>query len=221
MTADWQQRVFDVLVSLAAFILLLPILAVITTMLLIAQGPPVIYRETRIGIHGRPFVIYKFRTMLANADQLASVATRDDPRLTTLGRYLKPSRLDELPQLINTLRGDMSLVGPRPLPPSHLAALPAAVSRRLLTVRPGITSPASIRFIAEDDVLAEIPDAERTYLESILPAKVKMQNEWLGNRSLLRDVHVLFDTVTLAWSPGVWQRSRDMIRALIASTRRQ
>lgn len=212
-----QQRSFDIVVVLLAIALLWPLLLVISLTLLVVQGPPVLYRETRMGARGIPFTIFKFRTMLPRSNQVATVAASGDPCLTRIGKYLKPSRLDELPQLFNVLKGDMSLVGPRPLPASHMNALAPAMAHRLLAVRPGMTSAASIQFIAEDDVLAETPNAEQTYLNVILPAKVRAQIEATGDWRLARDLRILFDTLILAWTPACWQRSRLMIRSLLAN----
>ena len=214
---DWRKRAFDIVVSFVGLVLLWPLLAAIAVLLLVSQGPPVLYKDTRVGIQGRRFVIYKFRTMRPNASEVARVASSDDPLLTFAGRKLKPSRLDELPQLINVLKGDMSLVGPRPLPPAHLEAVEPSVAARLLSVRPGLTGPAAIPFIAEDDVLAESENAETTYVNVILPAKIEAQLGYAESWSLAGDLKILLTTVISAWSPKVWRRSRDMIRALVAT----
>lgn len=211
-----QQRLFDIVISLATLSLVWPVLLAISLVLLIFQRPPVIYHEPRVGTGGRVFLIYKFRTMVVDANKASSVAPSNDPRLTSLGRYLKAWRLDELPQLVNVLKGDMSLVGPRPLPPSHLEYLPEVTRRRILAIPPGITSRASIRFVAEDELLAGTPEPERAYLQYILPAKVAAQLEEPDTWSLWHDLRSLGETF-LTWSPAHWERSRNMIRGLLAA----
>ena len=211
-----KQRLFDIVTSSVILLLVWPVLLAIILILLVFQGMPVIYREPRVGTGGRLFQIYKFRTMVPGANHASSVATSNDSRLTFLGRYLKPWRLDELPQLVNVLKGDLSLVGPRPLPPSHFESLPEKIRRRILAVSPGITSRVSIMFIAEDELLAGSSDPERVYLEFILPAKVAAQLEEPDSWSLWHDLQSLGHTF-LAWSPAHWERSRHMIRSLLAA----
>ena len=213
----WQKRAFDIVGALLGLVIVSPLLVVIALLLLVLQGPPLFYREARIGLFRCPFTIVKFRTMAVGANRTASVAPGNDPQLTPIGRWLKPSRLDELPQLFNVLKGDMSLVGPRPLPPAHLQHLPEATAARLLTVKPGITSRAALAFIAEDDVLAEVADAERTYLDVILPAKAAAHADHPHAWSLSADIKTLLSTLVLAWSPQVWRDSRRMVRSLLAA----
>ena len=196
-------------------LLVWPILIAIWLLLFVFQGTPVIYRESRVGKAGRLFQIYKFRTMAIGANHASSVATSNDPRLTMLGRYLKPWRLDELPQLVNVLKGDISLVGPRPLPPSHLASLGAATRRKILAVSPGMTSRVSIMFIAEDELLARTSEPERIYLDVLLPAKIAAHLGEPETWSLWHDLESLGHTF-LAWSPAHWEKSRNMIRDLLA-----
>lgn len=209
------KRAFDVVASLLALIVLLPLFGVIAVLLVLTQGMPVFYGETRVGKHGKPFTIYKFRTMQPEANQLGSVAPSSDPNITRLGQILKPSRLDELPQLYNVLRGDMSIVGPRPISPKHLVNMERALIEALLTVRPGITSPASVMFLAEDDVLANVPAPEDTYINTILPAKIKIHVDYLHSWSLANDARILFATFRNLWSRRAWERSREMITHLL------
>jgi lipopolysaccharide/colanic/teichoic acid biosynthesis glycosyltransferase len=211
------KRAVDILLALLALALLWPLFCVIAILLLSVQGTPLLYRETRIGRRGRPFTLYKFRTMRPGANHVASVAPSNDPGITPAGKMLKPTRLDELPQLINVLRGNMSLVGPRPLSPKHLATLPPATVELLLTVPPGITGPASLTFLAEDDVLAGVGDPERIYLEVLLPAKVDIQLEYIRHWSLARDLAIIYGTLSSVWSGSAWERSRQVVASLIAA----
>lgn len=209
------KRAIDVAASFLALVILLPLFGVIVILLMLTQGMPVFYGETRVGKHGKPFTIYKFRTMKPGANQLSSVATSNDPNITRLGLILKPSRLDELPQLFNVLRGDMSIVGPRPISPKHLANMESTLIETLLTVRPGITSPASVMFLAEDDVLASVPVPEDTYINTILPAKIKIQLDYLQSWSLASDCRIIFATLRNLWSRRAWKRSREMVTRLL------
>lgn len=211
------KRSVDILLSLLAVALLWPLLCVIAMLLLTVQGAPLVYRETRVGRRGKRFLIYKFRTMQPGANNLASVAPSNDPRITPAGKILKPTRLDELLQLFNVLRGDMSLVGPRPLSPKHLSTLAPSTIEELLTMRPGITGAASVEFLAEDDVLAAVDDPEGVYLQVILPAKIDRQLEYVRTWSLARDAAIIFDTLASVWSRSAWERSRQVVADLIAT----
>ena len=132
-----------------------------------------------------------------------------------MGRFLRRWRLDELPQLFNVLTGDMSLVGPRPLPPRHADALAAEQREALLRVRPGITGPASLAFIGDDAALSRRPDPERDYLEKLLPAKVALELEYLQSWSLWSDIRVLAQTLTQLWSPAAHRRSMARVKQLL------
>lgn len=209
------KRAFDLAASLLALIVLLPLFAIIAVSLILIQGVPVFYCETRVGKHGKPFTIYKFRTMQPEANQIASVAPSNDVNITRSGRLLKPSRLDELPQLFNVLRGDMSIVGPRPVSPKHLANIERASIDILLRVRPGITSPASVMFLAEDDVLVTVPAAEDIYINTLLPAKIKIDLDYLQTWSLSSDSRIIFATFRNLWSRRAWERSRKMTSRLL------
>ena len=133
---------------------------------------PVFFRQERVGRFGRPFRIHKFRTMRVNAEQAGQLTVGADVRITRIGAFLRAHRLDELPQLIDVFLGDMSLVGPRPEVPRYVAHYPAALRDVVLSVRPGITDPASLRFRNESEQLAAAADPEREYIEVILPAKL-------------------------------------------------
>lgn len=208
------KRVFDWVVTLIVLIVLLPVLFAIVLVLLATQGRPLIYRETRLGRRGKPFTMYKFRTMIPDANRYASVATSDDARLTPIGGLLKLSRLDELPQLFNVLTGDMSLVGPRPLSEHHATSLDADTVDRLQRVRPGMTGPATILFLAEDQVLTENRDPESVYLERILPAKARAQLGYVDRSGLIEDMKVILQTAANVWDPVAWRASREFIRSL-------
>jgi len=169
------------------------------------EGFPLLHREQRLGRYGRLFQLYKFRTLRTGSAEECSVAPEDDPRITGAGLWLRRWRLDEFPQLFNVLCGHMSMVGPRPMPPAHAAALPPGQLDVLLSVRPGITDAAAIHFLAEDAVLAGRDDAERLYLQCFLPVKTRMQIESVQRWSLAGDLRVAMRTLALLWS----RRARD------------
>jgi lipopolysaccharide/colanic/teichoic acid biosynthesis glycosyltransferase len=213
------QRVIKRLIDLAGSVFLLlvfaPLIALIAMMLLLRNGTPVIYRETRTGRHGGPFTLRKFRTLHAGTGSASSVAAEGDARILPLGQFLRRWRLDEFPQLLNVLTGDMSLVGPRPLPQAHIQSVPDAISREILAVAPGLTGQASILYLAEDAVLAGRPDAERCYLAAILPAKLEAEREYLRHWSLFSDLRILFLTLLWVWSPRARKQSYERVAALV------
>jgi lipopolysaccharide/colanic/teichoic acid biosynthesis glycosyltransferase len=187
------KRLFDIVVSLAALLLLaLPMLAVAAWIKLDSAGP-VFFRQQRVGRHGVPFAIHKFRTMRHGAGGLA-LTVGDDARITRAGRWLRRTRLDELPQLLDVLAGDMSLVGPRPEVPRYVALYPPGLRDRALAVRPGLTDPASLAYIDEAALLAAAADPEREYVERILPAKLQAAAAYAERATLASDIAVLART---------------------------
>jgi len=184
-----------VLASAAGLVLLAPVFAVVALVIAATSPGPVFFRQVRVGRGGVPFRIYKFRSMRVDAEALGGQLTiRGDPRVTRVGALLRASKIDELPQLINVLVGDMSLVGPRPEVPRYVA-LYTPEQRRVLEVRPGITDPASIRYRDESAVLARAADPERAYVEEVLPHKLAINLAYLDRRSLASDVGVILATV--------------------------
>ena len=158
---------------------------------------PVIYQATRIGLRGRPFTMYKFRTMVADADRIGGPSTsEDDPRLTRTGAMLRRYKLDELPQLVNVIKGDMSFVGPRPDVPTEVAKY-TAEERLLLTVRPGITDWASLRFHNEGQILRGYEDPHAAYLQLIRPEKVRLGLKYVEHATFKTDLAILLRTLAL------------------------
>lgn len=192
------KRLFDLLVALAGLLILAPVFLVIAGAVRLSSRGPVLFRQERVGCHGRPFLILKFRTMVQDAEQRGPQLTAgDDARVTGLGAVLRHYKLDELPQLLNVLRGDMSLVGPRPEVPRYVAQYTPA-QRRVLEVRPGITDPASVAFRNEAAILAQAKDPERYYIECIMPEKLRMNLEYLDRRSFWLDLRLIVQTVLVA-----------------------
>jgi lipopolysaccharide/colanic/teichoic acid biosynthesis glycosyltransferase len=188
------QRAFDVAASAVGLILLSPLLLLIAAAVRLTSRGPILYRAARIGQHARPFKLYKFRTMVANADRLGPGLTlAGDARITKVGRALRRTKLDELPQLWNVLKGDMSLVGPRPEDPRYVAHYTPA-QRAILNVRPGITGPASLAYRDENALLAG-PAWEDEYVGRIMPAKIVLELDYLAKRTLWRDIAIILRTI--------------------------
>lgn len=213
-----RKRLFDLAFAGGALIVLSPLLLAVFVVLLLLEGRPVFYREPRIGRGGSWFSIRKFRTLQDGSGGTSSVAPEDDPRITRVGRWLRRWRLDEFPQLVNVLNGDMSVVGPRPMSRVHADAIPTAQRTEILTVRPGITSRTSIAFLAEDAVLAECSDAESVYLEQILPVKVDLEIAELRGWTLGSDIRALVSTFLSLWSKHRREESAEMIRGLLKTS---
>ncbi|MGC8833573.1 MAG: sugar transferase [Armatimonadota bacterium] len=189
------KRLFDTIFALLGLVLTLPLFAVIALLIKRDSEGPVFYRAPRVGKDGKPFKMLKFRTMVANADKIGGPSTaNDDPRITRIGRFLRRYKLDELPQLINVLKGEMSFVGPRPEVQQYVDMY-TDEERAILSVKPGITDWASLWNSDEGAVLAGSPDPEKTYLELIRPTKVKLQLEYVRKRSFLTDLEILLRTV--------------------------
>ncbi len=188
------KRLFDLLGAALALLLLAPLLLGVALWIRLDSPGPVFYRQERVGRHGVPFRIHKFRTMQAGAAGLP-LTVGADPRITRAGHFLRRTRLDELPQFIDVLLGRMSLVGPRPEVPRYVAHYPAALRERALAVRPGMTDPASLAFIDESKRLAAAADPEREYIEVILPAKLRCAADYAEHASLATDLRVLWQTL--------------------------
>jgi len=186
------KRVVDSLISLLALTVLLPVLATIAVVIKLESPGPVFYRGLRIGRRGTPFRMFKFRTMVANADRIGPASTAgDDPRITRVGRLLRRLNLDELPQFINVLLGQMSIVGPRPEVPEVVALYPEHERRAVLSVRPGITDWATLWIRDEGKRLEGSADPHRTYLEEIWPEKRRLQLEYIRKQSLATDLKIM------------------------------
>jgi len=190
------KRLFDVMLSALALLLLSPLLLVLAAWIRADSPGPVFYRGLRVGRDGRLFRIFKFRTMVVNAEALGGPSTADDdPRITRAGRWMRKRKLDELPQLLNVLRGEMSLVGPRPEVPQYVALMTPEEQSLILSVRPGMTDWASLWDIDEGALLAGSADPEKVYLERIRPRKIRLQLEYVRRRSMLVDLEIILQTL--------------------------
>ena len=194
------KRLFDIAASCIGLLLLAPVLLGIAVWIKRDSPGPVFFRQQRIGRHGEPFRIYKFRSMRQDNAGLQITVGADD-RITRSGHFIRAYKLDELPQLINVLLGDMSIVGPRPEVPRYVALYPADVRAEVLSVRPGITDLASVQYRSESDLLAASSDPERTYTTVILPAKLALYQQYVRQRSLWLDVRIICVTFGILFKP--------------------
>jgi lipopolysaccharide/colanic/teichoic acid biosynthesis glycosyltransferase len=195
------KRAFDLVAALVGLVVFgLPMLAVAAWIKHDSPGP-VFFRQERVGRHGKLFRIHKFRTMTADAESRGlQITVGADARVTRAGAFLRAHRLDELPQFLDVLAGDMSLVGPRPDVPRYVALWPAALRERVLAVRPGITDPASLEFRDEATLLAQADDPEREYLDVILPRKLARAADYADHASVWTDLAVIGRSVGVLFS---------------------
>lgn len=194
------KRGVDLLCAVAGLLLLSPLFVAVALSIRLDSPGPVFFRQERVGRGGRLFRIHKFRTMVVDAPTLGPGLTiGEDARITRVGRWLRRTKIDELPQLLDVLTGRMSLVGPRPELPRYVAFYPPALRALLLGVRPGITDPASLRYADEASLLAAAADPEREYREVLLPAKLQVSADYLRRATLASDLAVLARTAGLLW----------------------
>jgi lipopolysaccharide/colanic/teichoic acid biosynthesis glycosyltransferase len=201
------KRLFDFVAASAGLLVLSPLLVLIGVAIRIDSPGPVFFRQTRVGRHGVEFRIHKFRTMRrpdaplskAAAAAATQLTVGDDPRITRVGGFLRRTRLDELAQLIDVWLGRMSLVGPRPEVPRYVALYPPALRAKVLSVRPGITDPASLAFRDEAGMLAAAADPQREYIERIMPAKLALSARYVDEATLWRDLQWIATTLRAVW----------------------
>ena len=188
-------RFFDFILSLVGLVVLAPIFIVLAIWIKIDSKGPVFYKQVRVGRNGIDFGLFKFRSMVVDADKkgLITVGGRD-PRITRSGYFIRKYKLDELPQLINVLVGDMSLVGPRPEVRKYVN-LYTDEQQKVLSVKPGITDYASIEYMDENEILGKSSDPEKTYIEDIMPEKIKYNMKYINNKNLFEYFKIIFLTV--------------------------
>lgn len=199
------KRALDIAAAAAGLAATAPLLGAIAIVVRRTSPGPALFRQTRVGRDGKPFEMLKFRTMrvAAPGEVGPQVTAGGDARITAVGRVLRKTKLDELPELLNVLRGDMSLVGPRPEVPKYVAHYSQEDKASVHSVRPGLTDPATVRFRSEEEILARADDPERAYIEDVLPTKVRMYKDYLEGASLLGDLRILVETLfVIAVPPG-------------------
>ena len=190
------KRLLDIVFSLFGLALVSPLFLVIAVLIKRESPGKAFYRGERVAKNGKPFKIFKFRTMVLNAEKLGGPSTAgDDPRLLKIGLFLKKYQLDELPQLINVLKGEMSLVGPRPEVKMYVDMMTDEEKRVILSVKPGMTDLASLWNFHESEILKGSKNPEKTYQEKIRPEKIRLQIEYVKNRSFLSDLKIIIKTI--------------------------
>ena len=195
------KRFFDILASLAGLAVTLLLLPFIALAIKLDSPGSVFYRQLRVGLHGAPFPILKFRTMVVGDDGDRPISVKGDGRVTRVGKWLRRFELDELPTLLNVLMGHMSIVGPRPEIPRYVQRY-TAEQRQVLSVRPGMTDPGTLRFRSEASLLPDGEHAERVYLEQILPEKLRCNLEYIDRKSVLFDLRIIFETLAMVLRHG-------------------
>jgi lipopolysaccharide/colanic/teichoic acid biosynthesis glycosyltransferase len=189
------KRVVDIFLSLFGLIFFSPFFAVVCILIKNEDGGPVFYRGVRVGKYGKLIRVFKFRTMVVDAEKIGGSSTaEDDSRITKVGKYLRKYKLDELPQLINVLKGEMGIAGPRP-EVQHYVDLFTEEEKAILSVRPGMTDWASLWNFDEGKVLAGSPDPDKSYMEKIRPTKLKLQLKYVKERSFPVDLKIIFQTI--------------------------
>lgn len=189
------KRCFDFISSFLGLIILSPIIILIILWIKRDSDGPVFFLQQRVGLNGKLFNIFKFRTMIPDAEQKGlKVTVGTDPRITKSGHFLRKTKLDELPQLLNVFLGQMSIVGPRPEVPEFMNEYSTDIKSKILSVRPGITDLASIEFTNEAEILAHSNDPKKTYIHDIMPVKAKYYVEYIDNKTMFGDVVIIFKT---------------------------
>lgn len=188
-------RLLDIVLSLLGLLFLLPIMVILAVWIKFDSQGSIFFRQIRVGKDGRDFRIYKFRTMIVNAEKMGIITIGErDPRITNSGYFLRKYKLDELPQLINVLKGEMSFVGPRPEVRKYVEMYNQE-QLKILTVKPGITDYASIEYINEDEILGKSLDPEKTYIEEIMPQKIKYNMKYINNKTVIEYFKIIFLTI--------------------------
>ncbi|MDC0644270.1 sugar transferase [Crocinitomicaceae bacterium] len=189
------KRAFDLLFSFTILTLFLPFGMLISMLIVIGSKGGAFYRQERIGKHGKPFMLLKFRSMRIDSDQQGKLTVgMNDSRITQIGLFIRKYKLDEFPQFINVLLGEMSIVGPRP-EVEEFVSLYNTSQKRVLEVKPGVTDYASIEYFNENAILAEANDPKKTYIETIMPEKIRLNQKYISNPTLAHDLKIIFRTI--------------------------
>lgn len=189
------KRAFDLLFSFTILTLFLPFGMLISMLIVIGSKGGIFYRQERIGKHGKPFMLLKFRSMRIDSDQQGKLTVgMNDSRITQIGLFIRKYKLDEFPQFINVLLGEMSIVGPRP-EVEEFVSLYNTSQKRVLEVKPGVTDYASIEYFNENAILAEANDPKKTYIETIMPEKIRLNQKYISNPTLAHDLKIIFRTI--------------------------
>ncbi|WP_291650772.1 sugar transferase [Clostridium sp.] len=189
------KRLFDIVASFMGIIIISPVLLIIAIFIKLGSNGPIFFKQERVGLKGKHFFILKFRTMIINAEKYGKqITVGKDNRITSVGKFLRKYKLDELPQLINVLKGDMSLVGPRPEVPRYVK-LYSNEQRKVLEVRPGITDLASLRYSDENDLLGTVENPEEYYINVIMKDKLNLNLEYIDKSNVFYDIVIILKTI--------------------------
>jgi len=195
MYIKFWKRFFDIIATVLGSILLLPIIIPIAIWIKLSSKDPLFYVQKRVGKNFKEFDLYKFRSMIVDADQVGpSVTSGDDPRITKIGKIIRRTKIDELPQLLNVLKGDMSLVGPRPEVMKFVKEKKEAY-KKVLSVKPGITDNAAIELRDEETIMEQYENKEKAYIDIVLPEKIKLYNDYIDNISFFNDIKLILKTL--------------------------
>jgi lipopolysaccharide/colanic/teichoic acid biosynthesis glycosyltransferase len=193
------KRLFDLVASTIGLLVLSPLLLLAALLIKLDSRGPILFKQERVGQKFRPFSIYKFRTMREGSDGKSSLTIGADPRITRIGKYLRASKIDELPQLINVLKGDMSVVGPRPEVPRYVELFRPDYEH-ILTVRPGLTDLASVKYSDEASILGQSLNPEGDYIARLLPDKIRLAKEYIDRSSFTFDAKLIVETLIKIFS---------------------
>lgn len=197
MYKKYGKRIFDLMATILGGVLLLPIIMVIAIWIKLSSKGPLFYVQKRVGRNFEEFNLYKFRSMIVDADTRGpSVTSGDDPRITKVGKIIRKTKIDELPQLLNVLKGDMSLVGPRPEVMKFVEEKKDEY-KKVLSVRPGITDNAAIAFRDEETLMEQYKDKEQAYIDIVLPQKIELYYEYINAISLINDMKLILKTLKI------------------------
>ncbi len=188
------KRLFDIIVSVMLIVLLIPIFLLISIIIIFNSKGGAIFSQQRVGKNGKLFTLYKFRTMVINQQNKSLLTVGEDNRITTIGKWLRKTKMDELPQLFNILKGDMSFVGPRPEVPKYVEYY-TDEQRKVLSVKPGLTDIASLVYINESEELARAGNPEEYYIRHILPKKLNLSLQYIEKQNFVTDLVIIFKTV--------------------------
>lgn len=193
-------RFFDILFSLIGLIILSPLIVLLSVAIKLDSRGPIFFKQIRIGLNGKPFKLYKFRSMYENSERKGQITIgSNDKRITRIGRFIRKYKLDELPQLFNVLKGDMSMVGPRPEVPKYVENY-SVYQKRVLTVKPGVTDYASIYFSNENDLLTKSENPEEYYIKFLIPQKIRLNMIYIKNNNLYVYFKIIFITLKRIFS---------------------
>ena len=189
------KRSFDLLLALIGLVLLSPLFLIVAIWIKLDSSGPIFFRQKRVGLFGVDFSIHKFRTMIVDSESSGRLTVGKDCRITNSGHFLRKSKIDELPQLIDVLLGTMSLVGPRPEVREFIDCYPEDIKEKVLSIKPGITDKASIEMVDENEILSKYEDPRQAYIDHILPIKQKYYIQYVDSHTLLLDITLIFKTL--------------------------